>query len=1618
MRIDVKSIILVFLMLALSLSVATNSLNGEVENPTFEETAEPLNVILPIADLNVPGHQEGSIFSDTTLSSGSFRTCALLDDGTVSCWGTNTYGQLGDGTNSARSTPTQTSSLGTGRIAVAISAGNSHTCAILDDGTVSCWGRNNYGQLGDGTTTNRNTPNQTSSLGVGRTAVAISSGSYHTCAILDDGTVSCWGDNYGHQLGDGTFFGSYRNIPNQTSSLGTGRTAVAISAGNSHTCAILDDASVSCWGDNYYGQLGDGTNSGSYTPTQTSSLGIGRIPVAISSGVMHTCAILDDASVSCWGRNNFGQLGDGTYTDRNTPTQTSSLGIGRIAVAISSGYYHTCAVLDNASVSCWGYNNDGGLGDGTNSNRSTPTQTSSLGVGRTAVAISSGNRHTCALLDDASVSCWGRNSGNLGDGTTIDRNTPTQTSSLGVNRTVALSERDFDNDGILNIFDVHQILDVRESSISSGGSHTCALLNNGTVSCWGRNNFGQLGDGTTTDRGTPTQTSSLGTGRTAIAISSGTFHSCALLDNGSVLCWGSNWNGQLGDGTTTHRNSPTLTSSFGVGRTAIAISAKGSHTCALLDDGSVTCWGYNEQGQLGDGTNIDRNIPTPISSLGTGRTAVTISSGVFHSCAILDDDSVSCWGSNSNGQLGDGTTTNRNIPTQISSFGIGINALAISSGTFHTCAILDNGSVTCWGYNNLGQLGDGTTTDRNIPTQTSNFGTGRTAVVISTGRFHTCAILDNGSVSCWGKNAEGQLGDETTTNRNSPTLTSNLGTDRTAVAITNDNHNCAVLDNSTLSCWGTNNYGQLGDGTTTNQNSPTQTSSFGTNQMVLLVDGDTDGDGTLDYMDDFPDNSIRSIACMSGQYGRYVCIDAPLGKYSPSNSSMYAIDSPAGHYVNQTGQSSAIACFAGTYNVNTGSSSSSDCISADAGYYVGQNAQSNQTECGLGTYQALTGQSSCDESNAGHYVGQVAQTNQTECGLGTYQPLTGQISCDNADAGYYVDQMAQANQTECGLGTYQPLIGQSSCDNADAGYYVGLMAQTTQTECDLGTYQPLTGQSSCDDVDAGYYVNQMAQANQIECGLGTYQPLTGQSSCDDADTGYYVDQMAQANQIECGLGTYQPLTGQSSCDDADAGYYVDQIAQVNQIECGLGTYQPLTGQSSCDDADAGYYVNQIAQTNQTECGLGTYQPLTGQSSCDDADAGYYVNQMAQTNQTECGLGTYQPLTGQSSCDDADAGYYVNQMAQTNQTECGLGTYQSLTGQNLCDDANAGYYVDQNAQTNQTECSLGTYQSLTGQSSCDDADAGYYVDQTSQTNQTECGLGTYQPLTGQSSCDDADAGYYVNQMAQTNQTECDLGTYQSLTGQSSCNAADAGYYVNQMAQTNQTECGLGTYQSLNGQNSCDDADAGNYVELPGQTNQTACLAGTYNPITGSMDSSVCIPCPISTSTLSSGSQSIAACKLDTDLDGIPDIIDSDDDNDGTIDELDAFVLDESENTDTDGDGIGDNEQALLESKAAATSQRFMLLGGGIGVLLITLGAIFVLKRKGALPELIKEIPETEPTSTSIPPLQIVKLSPNPSPSIEESGVIGGDGYEWITFPPNSQTNFYRAPGDKEWILWEN
>ena len=353
------------------------------------------------------------------------------------------------------------------------------------------------------------------------------------------------------------------------------------------------------------------------------------------------------------------------------------------------------------------------------------------------------------------------------------------------------------------------------NAISLGGQHSCAIESHGAIYCWGQGSSKQLGNGGSNEMWTPTLTSSLGTGRTAVAISSGNAHTCAILDNGAVSCWGDSSSSQLGYGGNIEKTIPTLTYSLGANRTAVAISSGDEHTCVILDNGDVSCWGSGYYGQLGNGGTSTRHIPTLTSSLGANRTAVAISSGSTHTCVILDNGAVSCWGEGPKGQLGHGTAQSKTTPTLTSSLGTGRTAIALSTGSFHTCAILDNGNVSCWGYGAYGQLGNGDTNNRITPTLTSSLGTGRTAVALFSAGFQTCAILDNGAVSCWGYNGNGQLGngDINTNIVNTPTLTSSLGANRTAVAISlGSSHTCAILDNGAVSCWGEGTNGRLGSG--------------------------------------------------------------------------------------------------------------------------------------------------------------------------------------------------------------------------------------------------------------------------------------------------------------------------------------------------------------------------------------------------------------------------------------------------------------------------------------------------------------------------------------------------------------------------------------------------------------------------------------------------------------------------------------------------------------------------------------------------------------------------------------------------------------------------------------
>lgn len=347
--------------------------------------------------------------------------------------------------------------------------------------------------------------------------------------------------------------------------------ASAIASGEMHTCAITAGGSVKCWGDNRYGQLGNGTLTNSLAPVQVSGLTSGV--KSITAGWSHSCVITADDTIKCWGANG-GRLGDGATADRSTPVTVSG---SLKASGISAGYTHTCAITTTGAAVCWGLNGAGQLGDGTSTKRLAPVQVSGLSANVTGLVASWD--FTCASHNGA-AKCWGTNAWNqLGDNTTTARSTPGQVVGL--------------TSGVTHV--------------TAGTTHGCAVVS-GSAKCWGYNATGQLGDGTTTQRNAPVQVSGLTANVKSISTKNN--HTCALVGS-AAKCWGSNSYGQLGDGSTTQRNVPVQVS--GLTSDVLHVIAGHSHVCAFLTGNGLKCWGYNASGQLGTGNTVNKSTPVDVN---------------------------------------------------------------------------------------------------------------------------------------------------------------------------------------------------------------------------------------------------------------------------------------------------------------------------------------------------------------------------------------------------------------------------------------------------------------------------------------------------------------------------------------------------------------------------------------------------------------------------------------------------------------------------------------------------------------------------------------------------------------------------------------------------------------------------------------------------------------------------------------------------------------------------------------------------------------------------------------------------------------------------------------------
>lgn len=650
------------------------------------------------------------------VASGGNHVCAVTDvGGRVYCWGQNTYGQVGNGDNSGQNVLIPVD-IGLTNVAE-VTAGLFHTCARLNTGAVKCWGRNIDRQLGDGTDITRYSPVDV--IGLSGAALQIGAGYWNNCAVIAGSpkTVQCWGFNYFGELGRGSASPTGEAPANFT---GLTANPVAVSLGDGHTCVLQDDGTIVCVGKNGLGQLGRGTGGlGGWADSEYNVLPVSGITNAIkmSSGQSFNCAVLADKTVKCWGGNALMQLGDSTVTNRLTPIVVPHL--SSIA-SISSGFNHSCVIDDDSVNRCWGLNSEGQLGDGATQVRMQAQVVAGLsGVKSMGVGVN----HTCVVLSDKSIECWGDNTnGQLGDGTNTSRTSRAKV--LGItNATVVVSS----------------------------DKYSCALLESAEVKCWGVNDKGQIGSGDLVDHNVPVL---VGTINNAIAVSLGHKHSCALLSTGTMKCWGYNWQGALGNNTTIDSSTPVDV----LGLSSISEIALGDYFSCARISGEVKCWGANWGYRLGIGDGAPRTQPD-ISIVGINNAISIVASGA-HGCVILATGPVKCWGGNQAGALGDGTEVSVAVPSAV----LNVSSITkVFANGNRGCALSSDKTLKCWGGNTFGQLGNGHLIKTLNPGLVLNLSQVQD---VSLGAYHSCAILTDKTVKCWGYNSLGQLGFVT----ESPTL--------------------------------------------------------------------------------------------------------------------------------------------------------------------------------------------------------------------------------------------------------------------------------------------------------------------------------------------------------------------------------------------------------------------------------------------------------------------------------------------------------------------------------------------------------------------------------------------------------------------------------------------------------------------------------------------------------------------------------------------------------------------------------------------------------------------------------------------------------------------------------
>ena len=788
---------------------------------------------------------------------------------------------------------------------VALRGGPGHQLALTADGKVFAWGSGNQGQLGSGGTSSSQVPVPVMDTGAlaGKTLVAVATGDSFSLGLSADGEVFSWGSDFNGQLGDGTSGGS-RTEPVAVVADGAlaGRTVTAIAAGADHGLALTADGEVFAWGDNSRDQLGTEDWRDSAVPVAVDTRGAlsGKTLVAIAAGENHSLAVTADGEVIAWGENTSGKLGNGSTTDPGIPVKVDASGAlaGKRVVAVAAGAHHSAALTADGLVFTWGSNSNGQLGNNEVPNSSAvPVAVTRDGVlaGRSVVSISASGNHCLAVAADGEIFSWGWNaSGQLGNGGTVTRPAPVAIGSAGalaaasVHGAVAAGSRSFALLGVAGSPLVTTVprshsfilgagaaapsveltaaaldpltLSVRWQEAGPTGDFSDMAGNPGaitstihlsglTVAADGRRYravFSNAGGSTATLPATLAISPAESTVTLATATGVPFTARSPVLDGsldialgfapvpGAELTLVRNTGGDFISGGFTNlvQGAVIQLSHSGIPH-AFEVDYFGGNGRSLVlrwANSLAAAWGNGSSGQLGAGNSTATNrTPVAVVASGTlsGQAVAKLAAGTSHSLALASSGRIFAWGANPSGQLGNGTTAASNLPVEVDASGVlaGKRAIAIAAGSAHSLALTADGQVAAWGSDSNGQLGNGasagSTTAVTVTRDAALAGT--TVIAIAAGQLHSVALASDGTLVAWGSNLYGQLGNGTTTTAQTPVAVVANGAlaGKTVTAIAaGTRHTLALTADGRVFSWGSNQAGQLGNGS----GNPTATS--------------------------------------------------------------------------------------------------------------------------------------------------------------------------------------------------------------------------------------------------------------------------------------------------------------------------------------------------------------------------------------------------------------------------------------------------------------------------------------------------------------------------------------------------------------------------------------------------------------------------------------------------------------------------------------------------------------------------------------------------------------------------------------------------------------------------